>query len=381
MRTTLVAIALVAVSSPAVTGDDESGPPARFPIQNGSGSGYLDADAKPVTAFQYGHAGEFSQGAACVSRAGKYFFIDTDGKPLGKLKFDGCGDFADGLARVVTKAGPAYVNLRGKVMVTPAWKKQRAEEAGDFADGLAAVRIGARWGYIDTKGGWVVEPRFGPDLDWKAYKAKLKAAARDPEALAELQASVDFTAAARFAGGRAAVKVGDKWGYIDTSGKLVIEPQWAAQPAPFAEGLAAVPVGERAHAYVDPSGKVAIAGPFEAAGRFSEGLAAVRTADGWRYIDARGAVVITLEPGIVQAGEFHDGLAAVAKKLELRGYIDPKGAWAIAPAFTSAGDFRRGRAPVSKNPTPAWIDRTGAPLWISDDPAGTWKDHAQREFK
>src|SRR5204863_7789187 len=55
--------------------------------------------------------------------------------------------------------------------------------------------------------------------------------------------------------GLAAVKVGDKWGFIDTAGRMVIEPQFDFA-APFFDGLALVHVGteDAKTGYVDKTG-------------------------------------------------------------------------------------------------------------------------------
>lgn len=48
-----------------------------------------------------------------------------------------------------------------------------------------------------------------------------------------------------FHDGLAAVNVGGKWGFLDTEGKLALEPQFAETAGFFSEGLGAVRVGEK----------------------------------------------------------------------------------------------------------------------------------------
>ena len=55
------------------------------------------------------------------------------------------------------------------------------------------------------------------------------------------------------------MKIGDKWGYIDKSGKIVIEPQFD-DASSFSEGLAAVCLGDYCPlrgkwGYIDKSGE------------------------------------------------------------------------------------------------------------------------------
>lgn len=146
----------------------------------------------------------------------------------------------------------------------------------------------------------------------------------------------------------APVRIGRKWGYIDTSGRMVVEPRFQSA-GEFHEGLARVhlwskvvctsgeftsddaplwafhlieddksdlvscfPQGGK-FGYIDKSGKVIIAPQFFAAKDFADGLAAVRveeTADSkYGYIDRTGRMVIT--PRFNQAGPFSEGLAPI----------------------------------------------------------------------
>jgi hypothetical protein len=68
------------------------------------------------------------------------------------------------------------------------------------------------------------------------------------------------------------------------------------------------------HGYANKFGIVVIPCVYEQVSRFSEGLAAVKTADGWGYIDKQGTLVI--KPQYVKAGSFSDGFACVLLKRE-----------------------------------------------------------------
>ena len=105
-----------------------------------------------------------------------------------------------------------------------------------------------------------------------------------------------------FTEGRAVVMVGNLFGYIDTTGQFVVEPQYA-RAAEFSEGLAAVLVG-------DPL--------------------AIDSAK-WGFIDAFGTLVI--EPGFddqYNPPYFRDGLARV-RVGEAQGYINPAGEFVWQP--------------------------------------------------
>jgi hypothetical protein len=95
--------------------------------------------------------------------------------------------------------------------------------------------------------------------------------------------------------------------------------------------------------YVDVTGEFVIPPRFDAAGDFSEGLAAVQIKDLWGYIDRTGAVVI--EPRFTTARRFECGHALVEPKgggVDAIHYVDRTG----APAYARVGSLREGLAPV-----------------------------------
>ncbi len=125
--------------------------------------------------------------------------------------------------------------------------------------------------------------------------------------------------------GIAAVATDKEWLYIDTRGNAVIRPHVVDNgPDPFSDGLARFTEGGK-FGFFDEGGKVAIPARYDYARPFSEGLAAVcagcrEEKDGehiamvggtWGYIDKTGAVVIP--PRYTDAREFENGHARVKR--------------------------------------------------------------------
>ncbi len=152
-----------------------------------------------------------------------------------------------------------------------------------------------------------------------------------------------------------------RWGFIDETGKYVIEAKFVLVK-PFSEGLAAVMFKENVNAYrtvgyIDQTGRLVIPPQFSGEGvvsGFSEGLAAVNVsmgkADKYGYIDKSGKFVI--EPQFAAAGPFLEGRAMVGIaepdwSIDYKwGFIDMKGRWIAKPQFQSANEFSEGLAPV-----------------------------------
>ena len=103
------------------------------------------------------------------------------------------------------------------------------------------------------------------------------------------------------------ISLDSKWGYIDTTGKVVSEPQWDWAWS-FSEGLACV-AKDRKWGYIDTTGKVVIEPQWYLPENFSDGLAGIYKDEKYGFIDTTGKVVI--EPQWDGAGSFSDGLAWV----------------------------------------------------------------------
>ncbi len=206
----------------------------------------------------------------------------------------------------------------------------------------------------------------------------------------------------------APVKSGDKWGYIDDTGKLVInykfasagdfsengfavvqntagnwgyikaDGTWAISPtfqtdsttggAPIGGfskvKLAPARSGDGLYGFIDEKGSFKIAAQYTAVRNFNdEGIAAVRNQNGlWGYIDKDGNTILDFQ--YADAGDFGENdLAPVMKTLgSFYGYIDKTGKEVIQPQFMEAYPFRNGVAAVlNSSGIVKYIDKTGLP--------------------
>ena len=192
-----------------------------------------------------------------------------------------------------------------------------------------------------------------------------------------------FRRAEEFSEGVAAVAVGidNKWCYIDHEGKLLGTPQFQYLP-PLTDGLAPVQIENRFY-YVDRAGNQVISAPHEQftwtavdASRFSEGLAGVfvshsceqastdaapaaPAADGWGYIDKQGKLVVDAK--FLAVRPFSEGLAGV--RIDTKwGFIDRTGQVVVPPQFDWVMPFSEGFAAVQKGPHWGFIDKSGKVL-------------------
>lgn len=96
------------------------------------------------------------------------------------------------------------------------------------------------------------------------------------------------------------------------------------------------------YGYVDSSGRLVIRPQFERAWYFTEGLAVVRTGTGWHVIDPTGRLVT--RQGYAQLYGFHGGLCRAAGPCGV-GFLDRKGREVIPRQLPFAFDFSLGLAP------------------------------------
>ena len=142
-----------------------------------------------------------------------------------------------------------------------------------------------------------------------------------------------------------------KLGFIDRTGKFVVSPR-SGNLQFFSEGLAAVGIGEftmhgggdHKFGFIDKSGNQIIETNFREARAFSEDLAAVMNEEGkWGYIDKTGKAVIPFQ--FEDAFSFSEDLACVLTN-GLFGFIDKSGKIVIQPRFAVPSQFKEGLAAV-----------------------------------
>jgi hypothetical protein len=331
-----------------------------------------------------------------------YGYVDSHGRIAIEPAFLDARAFSEGLAAVQVAGGWGYIDRDGRWVIPP-----RYSAAAPFAEGRAAVSDERRlWGYVDTTGRVVVPPRFQRTsrfIDGRAYgllpDGQVESVDRDGRIAASTVAtehaalgdvSMEFggerpssgpdpditfdrrrtdraMVEAAIASDRlpVSVQVDGKTGvgYDDLAGRRVIEPRFE-DGGPFIEGLARVR-SEDGYGFIRPDGSVAV--PLEygsALLRFSGGRTlAVSDGRAW-LIDPSGRRVADLGPWEwpEMAGEegfddleqyvglddfFAHGLIPWQRNGKW-GYVDRDGRWAVEPRFEITQPFHGGLAGVTE---------------------------------
>ena len=240
---------------------------------------------------------------------------------------------AQGKSQTRFKVG--YIDQTGRVIVDPVF-----EDGTLFYEGLAAVKIkGGRWGLIDSSGEFVIPPTL-----WNRCQFQ--------EGLACL-----------------ATKSG-VWGVINRTGNFVVEPKYSLM-FPFCEVRAVARIGEwekSRYGFIGRLGNEIVPTAFHRAWNFSEGLAAVKLAHLWGYIEPSG--LFKIAPRFegtgkakrsvdIRAGRFVNGFAPVWAGQDFYRFIDTTGALAFEGGFEDANSFSEGRAVVKLGGRYGFIDTMG----------------------
>lgn len=170
-----------------------------------------------LTSVAYGQqkTAEESSPLFPVKQNDKWGYIDKTGKTIIKPQFNGCCGFSEGLARVKIKKKWSFIDKTGKIVIES--KSDGCNCTENMANDLHI------FGVISVN-------------DVKIVTA--------PEFYG--------TSRRGFPEGLAVVKIGGKFGYIDKTGKTIINPQfrWAWE---FSGGLALVRIGDE-YGYIDKTG-------------------------------------------------------------------------------------------------------------------------------
>jgi hypothetical protein len=321
-----------------------------------------------------------------VVRDGRWGFIDKSGQVQIDFTYQQARRFEEGLAAVQQGGVWGFIDRQGTMRIQP---RYQAIYWRGFIDGRASVLINGLWGSINRQGELVVPSLFdSPVVFSPSGLSRIRKDERFGYIGRDGQIVIRpiYTHAQPFSEGLAAVQVGGEWigrrvrggswGYIDARGEMIITPQFAYADG-FSEGFAAVHLRaggsgpRRFGGYIDRTGRVVLDGEDYSAGQaFSEGLAVVRdrTTGLWGAINTDGERVISADYARLEP--FHEGLAAVltyhapgTSDRPVWGYLNKDDQMVIPPAYTRAGPFEQGLAEVWVDDKRGYIDQAGQVIW------------------
>ncbi|MBS1605240.1 MAG: WG repeat-containing protein [Bacteroidetes bacterium] len=287
-----------------------------------------------------------------VQRNGRFGFINIAGQVVIDFEFDGASQFSEGIARVFYKGKVGCIDTKGNLVIPI-----QHENILAFSEGLAVVTINKKDGYINKKGEITIPPIFYQAGLFQNGFAKVQKDMMNAGCFINKDGQTILTKrlglSSTYSEGLINCKENEKWGYMDISGEIVVEPilEYAH---PFYEGMAAIqPVSlkrkkkrsENLYGFINKTGEMVIPPDYCGADlRFSEGLCAVG-GEGFGFINVTGELVIPYQ--FYYADHFSEGLACVRNTENGKyGFINKEGSVTIRQDFDSADAFKNGLASV-----------------------------------
>lgn len=135
----------------------------------------------------------------------------------------------------------------------------------------------------------------------------------------------------------------NRWGFIDTTGKWILQPQFDFCE-PYSEGMALIERNGR-FGFVDLHGELIINPVYEEADNFYSGVTIVFDGEYYGAINRFGKIKIPFEYDDI--GEFVDGIA-YALKNGIYGYIDTEGKVVVPFVYQQAFSINHNRALVKQ---------------------------------
>ncbi len=400
----------------------KSPPPGLYLVKVGDKYGFQTINGRRVIPAIYDYAEPFSEGVALVKFEPQTMLIDTMGnlKPLSAYPGDptirldwGYRHSGKPITVTVWKT-VAFINPEGKkVLIVP------YQDAESFHGGKAKVYKGDKFNFIDKKGNLIGQWQEIPD-DYHVAEHNGKFGYINKNNRLVIPYKFDY--GYDFHQGIAKVRIGKKWGYINTQGQLITDlfdeitdfrdgiaiarqgdkyalvsrsgkiiSGWYDKIFPFHGNIARVQLGGK-FTFINRQGKKITNQWFDDADDFHEGLAKIKISGKWGFINTQGEIIVkpqfdwasSVIGGIAKVSKdgkytlinnrgkqitdwfdriffFSDGLAVVAKDGKW-GYIDINGHIVIPLQYDRAFAFTDGRAMVIKGDKQFFIDKQGQPL-------------------
>jgi hypothetical protein len=278
-----------------------------FPARVEGSWGFVNSSGHLAIPPRFEQVEAFDGGLAAVKLNGRWGYLRTDGSVETGFIFHEVGgregqyvsardDEGWAVFKIIRDGAPKRQDLH----IYDSVEDVLVQRAYSIAEGSVIVKSskGERLFLIDSGGprgedGFDAVLRFDTFVSIRRMSEGLAPGSTAPNKWGYLhKASGDFLWAGRFqdalefSRGFAPVKIGGKWGYIDRTGRIAVEPTHDAT-FPFRGEYAVIRQGDkRGFLRLDPQGAISVfvKPQYEDAFRFTEGLAPIKTGGRWGYI-------------------------------------------------------------------------------------------------
>ena len=314
-----------------------------FPVKSGKEFQFIDREGKIQINPQFSEASIFRNGLSLVKTSGddpKWGFISENGNYHIIPNYKSATIFNEDLAWVVSEnSAPTAINSKGEIKFTI----QDAETVSIFNEGLSAFSILSEKTSLNDR----------DSLQSNQEELELKWGFLDLSG--KIKINPQFSNAGRFSEGKCPVQNSDgKWGYIDKDGKLIINYQFE-KASEFINGKAVVFSNEKA-GLINEEGKYLINPQFSQIALDNEKYLILKD-EKWGWCDENGKIIIN--PQFKSALPFNGKELASVQSGEVWGYIDQTGKMIINPQFDYALPYNGDLALVLSGKNTGFINIEG----------------------
>lgn len=255
--------------------------------------GYVDLDGELTIKPEFLWAGVFTTDeiAPIESVDGEYYYISTNGnKKVVAQNIENCVDLGASIENILPASDNgdySYYNRDFEKVI-----EQSYTYASAMNGGIAAVNENGNWYLIDGEGNKLTKAYDSIVTDDKgiAYRNE-RAFVKNANKVSMIDSQGNLIGAQTYEDAKlffqtdafAAVKIGEKWGFVDKNGEIVIEPEYTDARS-FSNGYAAVEKNGQ-WGFIDTDGKLVIGCRFKEARDFNESGNVFVSVDGrWKLL-------------------------------------------------------------------------------------------------
>jgi len=335
-------------------------------------TGYINKAGNIIIPLSYDEANTFQNGLAVVKKENKFGLISKTGKTILPFEFDNISgnEGANNIILALKEGVYKYYDAKGKFLF-----EGKYEKAGDFSSGRAYIVQNGQYGFINRKGEIAIPAiynwaeSFSRKDSYKTGTARIKL--MDKFGLTDSSGKsillCEYDRIDEFSEGLVLLVKEKKFGFADAKGNIVIPLKFdysseLSATNGFKNGLAKVEQNKK-RGLLSKSGKLYIPCEYDDVRNFSEELCAVKRGGKWGYIDRNNKQKINFL--FDYAWDFSEGiplgqnsLARVKQKIKT-GFINQKGEQIVPATYDEATDFKNGISIATSGGKKGVLDLSG----------------------
>lgn len=193
-----------------------------YPYEQDDFFGFIDKDAKTVISPVFDAVTAFSEGLSVINKNDSIFFINKENiNPFDQFFADAYA-FNNGIAAVKHGNKWSFINRQGQI-ISPIY-----DEINEISNNFYTVKLNGKYGALNNFGQVIIEPKFEELGDFKNgfayYRSENKSGFVSKDGYVH---KADFDWLSDFDDNKiAVVKIGNSYGLINTSGKIILETKY-----------------------------------------------------------------------------------------------------------------------------------------------------------